>query len=382
MFDVLDTKKILLPFDYCIKNKRTFDRKFYTIPMIKKILFIPIFLSCFILTAQDQDFTQFYGAPVALNPALTGAINGTFRFSTIYRDQWRNVLDNPIATFSSAADFRFNVLKANRSHDAAGIGMIFYNDKPGLTYSTNRLMLSGAFHKGLGKSGEQYLSIGFQAGIAQQNVGLSKLTFDDQFNGSTGYTEGTGEDFPENNFAFGDYNIGVNYSYTPEKRMSIYTGLAMSHILEPRISFYYDPKNPADFPDNHLYRKYTAYVNLSIPIGEFMKLSPRVLGYLQGPHFSAMAGSNIRFLVNQSNGTALHIGTWLRVSQPKDKQLGPESAIVLAGIEFNNYLFGFSYDANLVDFTGSKRGQGAFEFSIAYLGDYSSDDDGVICPKF
>ncbi|HHB52585.1 MAG TPA: type IX secretion system membrane protein PorP/SprF, partial [Saprospiraceae bacterium] len=244
--------------------------------MIKKILFIPFFIATLMLTAQDQDFTQFYGAPVSLNPALTGAFNGTFRFSAIYRDQWRKVLDNPITTFAGSADFRFNVLKANRSHDAAGIGMVFYNDKPGLTFSTNRLMFSGAFHKGLGKSGEQYLSVGFQAGIAQQNVGLSKLTFDDQFNGSTGYTDGTDEDFPENNFAFGDYNFGLNYSYTPAKRLNIYTGFAMSHILEPRVSFYYDPKNPLDFPDNHLYRKYTAYVNLSIPIGDAMKLSPRV----------------------------------------------------------------------------------------------------------
>lgn len=350
--------------------------------MIKKILIIPFLLVAFFIQGQDQDFTQFYGAPISMNPALTGAFNGSFRFSSIYRDQWRKVLDNPIATFSAAADFRFNILKHNRSKDAAGVGMIFYNDKPGLTFSTNRLMLSGAFHKGLGKSGEQFLSLGIQAGISQQNVNLSTLTFDDEFNGSTGYTEGTGENFPENNFAFGDYNVGLNYSYTPEHRINIYTGFSMSHILEPRISFYYDPKNPEDFPDDHLYRKYTAYFNLSIPVGDFMKLSPRALVNLQGPHFSGMAGSNIRFLVNSSNGTALHLGAWARVSKVKQEQLGPESAIVLTGIEFNNYLFGFSYDANLADFSGNRRGQGAFEVSIAYLGDYSADDDGVICPKF
>ncbi len=350
--------------------------------MMKKLLFIPFLLTFFMANGQDQDFTQFYGAPIYLNPALTGAFNGSFRFSSIYRDQWRKVLDNPITTYSASADFRFDVLKQRREHDAAGVGMIFYNDKPGLTFSTNRLLVSGAFHKGLGKSGEQYLSLGFQAGITQQNINLSKLTFDDQFNGSTGYTEGTEEAFPENNFAFGDYNVGLNYSFAPERGINLYTGLAMSHILNPRVSFYYDSKNPEDFPDNHLYRKYTAYFNLSIPLGEVIKLSPRILANLQGPHFSATTGSNIRFLLNASTGTALHFGTWLRVAKTTQEKLGPESAVALLGIEFNNYLFGFSYDANLTDFVGARRGQGAFEVSIAYLGDYSADDDGVICPKF
>jgi hypothetical protein len=58
------------------------------------------------LTAQDKHFTQFYAAPLALNPALTGALDGKYRVSTIYRDQWRKVLDEPIKTFAVGADLR------------------------------------------------------------------------------------------------------------------------------------------------------------------------------------------------------------------------------------------------------------------------------------
>jgi hypothetical protein len=54
--------------------------------------------------AQDQHFSQFYAAPLSLNPALTGAMEGSYRVGTVYRDQWRKVMEQPIRTFSFFAD--------------------------------------------------------------------------------------------------------------------------------------------------------------------------------------------------------------------------------------------------------------------------------------
>ncbi|MEL6357625.1 MAG: PorP/SprF family type IX secretion system membrane protein, partial [Bacteroidota bacterium] len=171
------------------------------------------------LQAQDQHFSQYFASPLTLNPALTGLYEGRYRVSFIYREQWRQTLGSPYSTFSGAADFRYFVNPKKRTYkDAFGVGVLFYSDRVSeINFSTNQFMLSGAFHKSLNPANDQTLSIGFQLGIAQRNVSYDQLTFEDEFNGTTGYDEGlTGERLPENNFAFGDYQIGLNYSYAPK----------------------------------------------------------------------------------------------------------------------------------------------------------------------
>lgn len=72
--------------------------------------------------AQDKHFTQFYASPLTLNPALTGAMDGSYRIGAIYRDQWRQVLDNPIKTFSMAADLRFEANRKKKQRGCHRIG--------------------------------------------------------------------------------------------------------------------------------------------------------------------------------------------------------------------------------------------------------------------
>ncbi|MGK0365214.1 MAG: hypothetical protein ACI85O_002279, partial [Saprospiraceae bacterium] len=82
--------------------------------LIKYISYMRKFFSLFIcllfLTsaqAQDPFFSQFYAAPMTLNPALTGSFNGKFRVSTIYRDQYRKTLERPFSTYAVSTDLRF-----------------------------------------------------------------------------------------------------------------------------------------------------------------------------------------------------------------------------------------------------------------------------------
>ncbi|MBL7828902.1 MAG: type IX secretion system membrane protein PorP/SprF, partial [Saprospiraceae bacterium] len=108
-------------------------------------------LISFEVVAQDKHFTQFYAAPLSLNPALTGAMEGSYRVGAIYRDQWRSVLEEPIKTFSFYADLRFDRKKKNNSDDAIGLGIMFFNDKVGIVdFSTTQIAVSLAYHKALG----------------------------------------------------------------------------------------------------------------------------------------------------------------------------------------------------------------------------------------
>ena len=346
------------------------------------LVFAILFFGRICTWGQDQHFTQFYASPLSLNPALAGAFDGKYRVSFIYRDQWRNVLDNPYLTYSTAIDLRFGVdWFGPKAQDALGIGMIFYSDKnSGTDFSTNQINVAATYHKSLGARKEQYLSLGFQAGIAQRNISYENLTFNDQFNGADGYTGDTREIFPENNFSFADYAVGLNYSYTPRRKTAIFAGAAMHHILEPQVGFYYDPDEEPPSNEHNLHRKYSAYLSFQIPIAEKVQLLPRALFYSQGPHFALNAGTNFRFLINENNGVALHIGSWVRPVRYEDESMQLDAVIGMVGIEYNSFLLGVSYDATLNQLNLARSGQGAIEISIAYLGEY--ENETIQCPQF
>lgn len=334
---------------------------------------------------QDQHFTQFYASPLTLNPSLAGAFSGRYRLAMLYRDQWRNVLDNPYVTMGAALDMRFAFnSRRKRTNDHFGAGVQFFSDRvPSIDFATNQINLSAAFHKSLDKANNQFLSIGGQVGIAQRNINYERINFGDQFNGNDGYTEPTSEILPENNFSYGDIAVGLHYSYAPRKSVGVFAGVAMHHILEPQVSFFIDrnDNDGVEFNgDNKLLRKYTAHVGLQIPVGERIQILPRGLVHLQGSHMVANAGSNIRFLINDVNGTAIHLGGWARAVGNEDDSFSMNVAVGMLGLEFNNVLIGFSYDANLEYLNPANRRQGAFEVSIAFLGQY--ENETVLCPKF
>lgn len=349
---------------------------------MKKFFFLSIFsiFSTFLIS-QDQHFTQFFSAPLSLNPALTGAYEGTYRFSGIYRDQWRNSLDNPYTTFAGMLDVRFPVkLPSGKTKDAVAIGLMFYNDKvSGVDFNTNQISLSGAYHKSLNTDNSQYLSLGIQAGLGQRNINYEDLTFNDQFNGTTGFFNSTFEELPSNNFSFDDYAVGLNYSFKPAKNTYFFAGLSLHHIFEPQMTFY-----PTDTEDNYegnfLFRKFGVQLSATFPISEKVTLMPRIVGSVQGPHIAANVGTNFRISVSEYDGTAVYVGGWARPVSNFDDSFSVDAAILMVGLEYKNILFGLSYDATLVDLQSDRNGQGAFEFSVAYLGNF--DNESLLCPKF
>ena len=349
---------------------------------MKKLTFVFI-TSIFstLLFSQDQHFTQFFSAPLSLNPALTGAYDGTYRFSGIYRDQWRGTLDNPYTTFAGMLDVRFPLnIYTGKHKDAVAVGLMFYNDNvSGVDFNTNQIAVSAAYHKSLSTDNSQYLSLGFQGGLGQRNVNYEDLNFHDEFNGTSGFFNPTRENLPANNFSFDDYSVGLNYSYKPNRRTSFFAGLALHHIFEPQMTFY-----PTDTEDNYvgskLFRKYGLQLSGNLPVSEKVTFMPRIVGSVQGPHVAANVGTNFRISVSEYDGTAIYIGGWARPVQNYDDNISVDAAIIMFGLEYQNILFGLSYDATLVDLQSDRSGQGAFEFSVAYLGNF--ENESLLCPKF
>ncbi|MCS6928392.1 MAG: PorP/SprF family type IX secretion system membrane protein [Saprospiraceae bacterium] len=325
--------------------------------------------------AQDQHFTQFYASPQLLNPGLTGAFEGRYRVSAIYRDQWRNVLDNPIRTFAVAGDLRFDPPFSRFSQDAVGLGLMFFTDQVSvLDFSTNQIALTLAYHKALDVDGRQYLTLGLQGGLTQRNINYAYLSFSDQFDGFTGFVLPTGEQFPENNFAYADLNVGLTYVGRFGRAGALFAGTAIHHIVEPRATFYNQ-----GIPGDRFYKKISAQLAANIPLGASRTaLLPRFLFALQGAHAQVNAGTNVRFPVGRYGTSAVQLGSWVRPVRGVNG-FDLDAVVALVGFEVNNVLFGISYDINPQALSFGRR-QGALELSVAYLGEYENEQ--ILCPKF
>jgi type IX secretion system PorP/SprF family membrane protein len=344
--------------------------------MKKIFLFNTLFLLLSTLNyAQDTHFTQFYATTATLNPALTGVIDGKYRISSIYRDQWRRALDNPIKTFSLAADLRFKVPGNHVKEDAMGIGLMVFQDKVSITdFATTQIALSYAYHKALDIANRQFLSVGIQGGLTQRNLNYESLNFHDEFDGIDGYNNASFEVLPENNFSYSDLNVGLNYTAKIGKNASIFSGLAMHHVLRPSVSFY---KN--ELAGERLNSKFSAQIAGNFPINNRVSMLPRFLIASQGEHLEINTGANFRTALGEFGSNALHLGTWVRPVR-NNNGVGIDAVVLLAGFEINSVQFGISYDLNISALAKAGARQGAFEISAAYMGNY--DNEEILCPKF
>ena len=82
-----------------------------------------ILFTAFRVTAQDPQFSQFYAAPLYLNPALAGS-TGQARAGINYRSQWP-AIDANFTTMSAYFDYFIEDAKS-------GVGVILNRDVEGL----------------------------------------------------------------------------------------------------------------------------------------------------------------------------------------------------------------------------------------------------------
>jgi type IX secretion system PorP/SprF family membrane protein len=344
-----------------------------------KLTFILFVAFTSFLKSQDVSFSQMYAAPLNLNPALTGAFEGKYRIGAIMRDQWRSAIESPYSTIAANIDLRFGLNQKRINQDAFGVGVMFMNDRSSeLNFTINQIAVSGGFHKSLNTDNTKYLSGGFQIALAQRSINFNKLTFQDQFNGETGYTNPTSENFPRNNIAYSDIHTGINYSSAFAKKSFYTVGLAIHHLTKPNISFYREQLT--GILSEPLHRRYSLQTNVQFPIAENVLLSPRGTISIQGPHQDAVLGANLRFKTSNYSSTAIHVGSWTRVARDISTSARLDAITILGGLEVNNILIGLSYDLNPTEIARIGNPRNSFEISITYLGEY--EDINVLCPKF
>ncbi len=335
----------------------------------------------FELKAQDPQFSQFYAAPLYINPAFTGASEYT-RMGVNYRNQWPN-LEASFQTFSFYADHF--IPSAN-----SGIGLIVTTDREGIQglQSTN-IGFSYAYQLKLNDN--LVFRPGIQYSFFNRNAGFQNLVFANQIDPITGAIDRTVTD-PSIvgsglSINYGDVSLGgLLFS------RRLFLGAAVQHLTEPNQSLI-DGDSPLprritihggykftigrgplrkDLTYTYAERSFTPVFQYKQQ-GEFTQLDLGGYLYLEPINF----GIGYRGNPFRQNESVLPTGN-VTLSTV-------ESLIFTLGVTTNNFNIGYSFDYTLSEL-GIEAG-GAHEFSMAYFFDWNKplkvprDRWRIPCPK-
>ncbi|MCW5899816.1 MAG: PorP/SprF family type IX secretion system membrane protein [Flavobacteriales bacterium] len=298
--------------------------------------------------AQDAHFSQYDAAPILLNPALTGQYeNADFRMHTNVRSQWNSLAS---AFFTTA--FAYDVQLQNRY----GFGTYMSNYNMAGIMNTFQFGVTAAYNVSNGKANHT-LSVGTNLGLIYKKVNDNDLIWDAQY--SDGYFNSdlpTGEFFERGGRFMPDVGIGVAYRGTNRhKRLNPFGNFALFHVTTPDESIFRAQRSdmPIRWSVNGGARIEVLDETLFlVPMGLYMRqgndeqINVGLLGEMaiMGSMYSAIAGCSHRV---------------------------KDAIIAHVGLKHRNAIYRFSYDVNSSPLRTYTRGNGAFEFSVIYLGTHS-----------
>lgn len=311
------------------------------------------------LIAQDPLYSQYYAAPMYLNPALTGASNIP-RVTLNYRSQWPGLSANFVTTSFSADHF---IEKYN-----SGIGLLFTSDNQYADLNTTNIGLLYSYNQTI--TDNLSARFGVQGSYNSRGLGNNwkSFTFGDQLDANGNPTGGatndpiTSKERPQFNYV--DFSTG-----TVLYNDNFWAGLGVKHLNRPKYNLIKDATTPVRIP--MLFSVHGGY-KFFLPngfidggFGEDLdnekSISPSFVYEKRGPYQHLDVGMYFTY-------APMIMGAWYRGLPVFNKELDGftknVAAIFMIGYRQDNLTFGYSYDANLLSklsLTG-----GAHEISISY----------------
>lgn len=346
----------------------------------RRLSFLLVFsLACSFLQAQDPHFSQFYQAPLHLNPAMTGIFNGEFRVMGNYRNQWSSILGaDAFQTYNVAADMRIRAFQydyfafgVNLQQDQAGAGQ-FRQSTGNLSLSYLKQVAGGKYRRD-----NQYLVGGMQVGFGQFAQNGGNYWFSNQYNASTESVDTnipSNENLAQSTNVFLNINAGLMYYAVFDEDASVYIGGAIAHANQPKISF-------LDDASERLYQRYTVHAGGQIPFSPSFSILPAAYLGIQGPSTQAVMGSNFRYTNRDWYEVAIRAGLWTRIARNGESGMLMDALIYSFILEMERWQVGLSYDVNHSSLHTASQGRGGVEISVIYVHPTQSRYR-VNCPLF
>ncbi len=283
------------------------------------------------LAAQDAVFSQFYAAPLLLNPAFAGMTRAP-SIQLNHRSQYVGFAGGvPYQTYAVSYGQYVSALNSGFG------GSLFVDQAGGGIVGTYAATAYYAYQVNIDR--ENSLRLGLSAGMQQRRLDWDRLVFSDQLSPTTGPVDPSGNTPPtseirpeETNVLFPDFGAGVLYA-----GKIAYAGVTVDHLTTPddRIAF----RGPGGF-----YRGYpmriSVHAGAQFDIGSgartgYSFVTPNLLYTRQGAFEQLNVGAYAA--VGKFFG-----GAWFRHAFGN-----PDAVIGVVGVKIDAYKFGYSYDATV-----------------------------------
>ncbi|MDX1685186.1 MAG: PorP/SprF family type IX secretion system membrane protein [Saprospiraceae bacterium] len=294
--------------------------------------------------AQDPIYSQFYHAPLQLNPALAG-IGHAPRFTALYRNQW------PLAgeAFASYATYSVSYDQYFEEYNS-GLGlMILADDAGGGLIKSNKL--SAFYSYNLRVKDDLYIKGGLEGSVLQTRIGWDQLTFGDQIDPINGPISPGGTPYPTNETRPDDdasvvFDAGTGIVlYSP----AYYIGISIKHFNSPNTGIIGENTNAYD----GLPLRFGIHGGMEISLGSPNAfIAPNFLFVKQGEFAQLNAGAYVGI-------HAVYAGLWYRHAQTN-----PDAVIASFGVKKGVFKIGYSFDYTVSSFGIVNGGSHEFGFIV------------------
>jgi len=318
--------------------------------------------------AQDPAFSQFYAAPLFLNPAMAGG----YDYMQVSLNSRMNLNQNLYFYSLNQGSFIYPIKLENQKSSqkyfkngyVGGVGLTVYNEIIG---NDNKIKAGGAsatasYFTQLSMS--HFLAFGLQLGVIQKTVSLRDMSWGSQYDPDLGYNSSLAPSvsitdertiFPTANFGLTWYHNLSDFNPYVKTKFRIFSGFAMSNVNKPDESFI--EGHLSELP---VLLKF--HGGLSIPVSSNFEILPNYLVLNQAGQTQVNLGGYLAYYLSGNSSKdakfyQIQLGNWYRLG---------DSYILSLGVEMQNYSFGISYDMNVSPYNFKGKGVRTVEISLSF----------------
>ncbi|PUZ26801.1 type IX secretion system membrane protein, PorP/SprF family [Chitinophaga costaii] len=296
----------------------------------------------------DPHFSQYYAYPLWLNPALTGVIDGDYRATVNYRNQWASV-GQPYSTAGFSLDaatgknIGVGVKVLNMSAGEAGFN--YFNAMASFSYSGVKF----------GTNLHQHIVFGLQGGLTSRKVDPTKFQTGMQYSPGLGFDPSlySGESLTNTHSLNFDAAVGIlYYDGNPDHTLNPFAGFSVNHVTQPDDHFL----TSSEGKNKSLPARYLGHGGLRIKVDDRFSLTPHFMYLKQGTAEEKLVGLYGQYKVNPE--FYMLAGCSVRFQ---------DAVIPFAGFHFKNAVLGLSYDVTTSRLNRLTNGVNTFEVSLSYI---------------
>ena len=314
---------------------------------MKKFIILILLVSSLQNYNQDVIFSQNFLVPETISPSFTGAIRST-KTGSVSRSQWRNSALKITSNFAFV-DTWFEGFKS-------GLGVSFLNQKEsGSNYTFNQVNLN--FAMAFEISDTWYFRPSVSAGLGNKNYGFQNLLLEDQIDLNNNFINTSTIDpiLLKAQRSFLDFSTSVLF-YNEDS----WVGLTLKHLNKPNISLTQNGEVPLDvflsvhtkyyIPLLENYRTWFASKSKIFVLSNYMQ---------QGAYNRFDLG--LQYIFEDQMSFGMMVAT---IPSKNTKETSTINSIsTFAGIRWQGFRFGYSYDINTTELVNTG---GIHEFSVSY----------------